>query len=89
MKCPRAELARRPQPPAGSAVPAVTVRTADALAQLSDRHRAVMYLSLYLKLTTAQIAAELETDDRSVKQDLHEALHAVRRTLQNGGNSTH
>ncbi|WP_425172178.1 hypothetical protein [Mycobacterium sp.] len=54
----------------------------DAIALLSDRHRAVIYRSLCLKRTTMQIAAELKTDDRLVKQDLHHALHALRTTLQ-------
>lgn len=83
MKCPRAEPTARPRSPVGFGGPA-RERTRDALAQLSDRHRAVLYRSLRLGLTTAQIAAELGTDDRSVKQDLHRALRAVRETLQDG-----
>jgi DNA-directed RNA polymerase specialized sigma24 family protein len=55
------------------------------MTQLSDRQRAVIYRSLYLKRTTAEIAAELRTDDQLVKQDLHQALHAVRSTLQGAG----
>jgi DNA-directed RNA polymerase specialized sigma24 family protein len=52
------------------------------MALLSDRHRAVIYRSLCLKRTTTQIAAELRTDDRLIKQDLHHALHALRTMLQ-------
>lgn len=52
-----------------------------AVAQLSDRQRALIYRSHYLGRTTAQIAAELATGDDTVKQELHRALHALRRNV--------
>ncbi len=82
VKCPRAESARRAQTRASTDVPLDMDLIRDAIAQLSDRHRAVIYRSLCLKRTTMQIAAELRTDDQLVKQDLHHALHALRTTLQ-------
>ena len=54
----------------------------NALARLSSRNRAVIYRSYYLGRTTAQIAAELGTDDDVVKGELHEALCALRAALQ-------
>lgn len=48
-----------------------------ALAGLSNRYRAVIYRSYYLGRTTAQIAAELGTDDDVVKGELHDALRAL------------
>lgn len=55
-----------------------------ALAGLSNRYRAVIYRSYYLGRTTAQIAAELGTDDDAVKSDLHDALCALRASLHRG-----
>lgn len=60
------------------------LRVRDALCRLSDRHRAVIYRSYYLGRTTAQIAAELQTDDDVIKRELHHALHAVRLSLAIG-----
>jgi DNA-directed RNA polymerase specialized sigma24 family protein len=82
VKCPRAESARRAQARASIDVPFDIDLIRDAIALLSDRHRAVIYRSLCLKRTTMQIANELRTDDQLVKQDLHHALHALRTTLQ-------
>lgn len=82
MKCPRAESARRDQAWATTDEPLDADLIRDAMALLSDRHRAVIYRSLWLKRTTTQIAAELRSDDRLIKQDLHYALHALRTTLQ-------
>lgn len=82
MKCPRAELARRPSTSAASDATFVGDLLRGAAAQLSDRHRAVLYRSLVLKRTTTQIAAELCTSDLLVKQDLHHALHALQRSLR-------
>lgn len=53
----------------------------DAVAQLSEQHRAMLSRSYYLGRTTTQIAAELNTDDAAVKNGLHHALHALRATL--------
>jgi len=53
----------------------------DALARLPDRYRAVLYRSYYLGWTTAQIAADLGTDDDTVKGDLHDAMSALRAGL--------
>jgi DNA-directed RNA polymerase specialized sigma24 family protein len=60
----------------------------DALTQLSDRHRAMIYKSCYLGRTTTQIAAELRTNDEMVKNELHHALHALRAALRVGENIT-
>lgn len=56
-----------------------------ALARLSGRYRAVIYLSYYLGWTTAQIAADLGVDDDTVKGDLHDALCALRAGLPTAG----
>lgn len=53
----------------------------DAVAHLSDRQRAMIHRSHYLGRTTAEIAAELNTDDAAVKHELHHALHALRSHL--------
>jgi DNA-directed RNA polymerase specialized sigma24 family protein len=81
VKCPRAELARRADTRTAPDAPSGEDLIRDAMAQLSDRHRAVIYRSLCLKRTTSQIAAELRTDDQLIKQDLHHALHALRGAL--------
>ncbi len=52
------------------------------MAQLSDRHRLLIYRSYCLGRTTAQIAVELRTDDDLVKLELHHALHALRLALR-------
>lgn len=88
VRCPRAELARRAEIRTFSDVPFDEDGIRDALAQLSHRHRTVIYRSLCLKRTTTQIAAELRTDDRLVKQDLHHALHALRETLNTRNDGT-
>ncbi len=88
MKCPRAESARRADTRSFPDLPSDEDLIRDAVARLSDRHRAVIYRSLCLKRTTSQIAAELRTDDQRVKQELHHALHALRKTLNDlSGNS--
>jgi DNA-directed RNA polymerase specialized sigma24 family protein len=74
---PRTDLAWRPQRQAA------IVR--DAVAQLSDPQRAMIYRSHYLGRTTTQIAAELGTNGDVVKYELHHALHALRMTLQSAG----
>ncbi|MGH3560365.1 MAG: sigma factor-like helix-turn-helix DNA-binding protein, partial [Mycobacterium sp.] len=57
----------------------------DAVAQLSDRRRAMIYRSHYLGRTTSQIAAELRTNDDVVKHELHHALHTLRMALDRAG----
>ncbi len=57
----------------------------DALAQLPDRHRAMIDRAYYLRRTTTQIAVEFGTDDQVVKDELHHALHGLRTCLQSRG----
>jgi RNA polymerase sigma-70 factor, ECF subfamily len=85
MRCPRTELAGQPQWQAAidSSLNGNLVR--HAVAQLSDRQRAMIYRSYYLGRTTTQIAADLRTNDDIVKDELHHALHALRRTLDSTG----
>ena len=56
-----------------------------ALAQLSPDHRAVIKRSYYQGWTTAQIAADLDIAEGTVKSRLHYALRALRLTLQEMG----
>ncbi len=58
---------------------------ADALAELSLEHRAVVWRSYYLRWTTAQIADDLQIAEGTVKSRLHYALRALRLTLQQMG----
>jgi RNA polymerase sigma-70 factor, ECF subfamily len=53
----------------------------DAMAQLSDDHRAVVGRSYYLGWTTAQIAADLGIAEGTVKSRLHYALRGLRQAL--------
>ena len=53
----------------------------DAMAQLSDDHRAVVGRSYYQGWTTAQIAADLGIAEGTVKSRLHYALRALRQAL--------
>jgi RNA polymerase sigma-70 factor, ECF subfamily len=53
----------------------------DAMAQLSDEHRAVVGRSYYQGWTTAQIAADLGIAEGTVKSRLHYALRALRQAL--------
>jgi RNA polymerase sigma-70 factor (ECF subfamily) len=55
---------------------------ADALAQLSAEHAAVIRRSYYLGWTTTQIAADLDIAEGTVKSRLHLALRALRHSLQ-------
>jgi RNA polymerase sigma-70 factor (ECF subfamily) len=57
----------------------------DALAQLSPKHRAVIRRSYYHGWTTAQIAADLDIAEGTVKSRLHYALRALRHTMQETG----
>ena len=58
---------------------------AEAMAQLSTEHRAVIERSYYRGWTTAQIAADLEIAEGTVKSRLHYAVRALRLTLQELG----
>jgi RNA polymerase sigma-70 factor (ECF subfamily) len=57
----------------------------DAMAQLSADHRAVIRRSYYLGWSTAQIAADLDIAEGTVKSRLHYAVRALRLTLQEMG----
>ncbi|MDT5367317.1 MAG: polymerase sigma-70 factor, subfamily [Mycobacterium sp.] len=58
---------------------------ADAMAQLSAEHRAVVRRSYYQGWTTAQIATDLDIAEGTVKSRLHYALRAMRLTMQEMG----
>jgi RNA polymerase sigma-70 factor, ECF subfamily len=58
---------------------------ADAMAQLSAEHRAVIERSYYRGWITAQIAADLGIAEGTVKSRLHYAVRALRLTLQEMG----
>ena len=58
---------------------------AEAMAQLSAEHRAVIERSYYRGWTSARIAADLEIAEGTVKSRLHYAVRALRLTLQELG----
>ena len=58
---------------------------ADAMAQMSPEHRAVVERSYYRGWSTAQIAADLDVAEGTVKSRLHYAVRALRLTLQEMG----
>lgn len=58
---------------------------AEAMTQLSAEHRAVIERSYYRSWTTAQIAADLDIAEGTVKSRLHYAVRALRLTLQELG----
>jgi RNA polymerase sigma-70 factor (ECF subfamily) len=58
---------------------------ADALAQLSPEHQAVVRRSHYQGWTTAQIADDLQIAEGTVKSRLHYAVRALRLTLHEMG----
>jgi RNA polymerase sigma-70 factor, ECF subfamily len=58
---------------------------ADAMAQMSPDHRAVIERSYYRGWSTAQIAADLDIAEGTVKSRLHYAVRALRLTLQEMG----
>jgi RNA polymerase sigma-70 factor, ECF subfamily len=58
---------------------------ADAMAQMSPEHRAVVERSYYRGWSTAQIAADLDIAEGTVKSRLHYAVRALRLTLQEMG----
>ena len=57
----------------------------EALSQLSAEHRAVLKRSYYQGWTTAQIAADLQIAEGTVKSRLHYAVRALRLILQEMG----
>jgi RNA polymerase sigma-70 factor, ECF subfamily len=57
----------------------------DAMAQMSPEHRAVVERSYYRGWSTAQIAADLDIAEGTVKSRLHYAVRALRLTLQEMG----
>jgi RNA polymerase sigma-70 factor (ECF subfamily) len=52
-----------------------------AMAKLSNPHRAMIYQAYYLKHTTAEIAAEFNTPEHIVRSKLHDAMRELRRIL--------
>ncbi len=58
---------------------------ADAMAQMSADHRAVVERSYYRGWTTAQIADDLDIAEGTVKSRLHYAVRALRLSLQEMG----
>jgi RNA polymerase sigma-70 factor (ECF subfamily) len=60
----------------------VRLRVADALAQLSAEHRAVVARGYYLGWTTAQIGNVLQIAESTVTSRLHFAVRALRLSLQ-------
>jgi RNA polymerase sigma-70 factor (ECF subfamily) len=58
---------------------------ADAMTQLSAEHQAVIERSYYRGWTTAQVAADLQIAEGTVKSRLHYAVGALRLTLQEMG----
>jgi RNA polymerase sigma-70 factor, ECF subfamily len=57
----------------------------EALSQLSDDHRAVIRRAYYQGWTTAQIAADLQIAEGTVKSRLHYGVRALRLKLQEIG----
>ncbi|BBX04427.1 RNA polymerase subunit sigma [Mycolicibacterium moriokaense] len=57
----------------------------EAMAQLSEDHRAVISRAYYQGATTAQIAADLQIAEGTVKSRLHYGMRALRLTLQEMG----
>jgi RNA polymerase sigma-70 factor, ECF subfamily len=60
----------------------VRLRVADALAQLSAEHRAVVARGYSLGWTTAQIGNVLQIAESTVTSRLHFAVRALRLSLQ-------
>ena len=55
-----------------------------AVAMLSNPHRAVIYRAYYLKRTTADIAVEYRTSESTVRTELHEAMQELGRLFREG-----
>lgn len=58
---------------------------AEAMAQLSDQHRAVIRRSYYQGWTTVQIAEDLQIAEGTVKSRLHYGIRMLRLALQEMG----
>jgi RNA polymerase sigma-70 factor, ECF subfamily len=58
-----------------------------AMAMLSNPHRAVIYRAYYLERTVAQIAAEYHTTETVVRAELHDAMKALQCILRQPGPS--
>jgi RNA polymerase sigma-70 factor (ECF subfamily) len=56
-----------------------------ALSELSEDHRAVIKRAYYQGMSTAQIAADLQIAEGTVKSRLHYAVRALRLNLQEMG----
>ena len=61
------------------------MRLSGALAELSPEHHAVIRRSYYQGLTIAQIAADLDIAEGTVKARLHYAVRALRARFQQMG----
>ncbi len=59
-----------------------------ALSELSEDHRAVIKRAYYQGMSTAQIAADLQIAEGTVKSRLHYAVRALRLNLQEMGGVT-
>lgn len=72
---------------AAAAMPHDTARTlvTDAVAQLSDHHRALLQRAYFHGWTTGQIAADLGMAEAGVKTQLHYALRTLQRSLRDMG----
>jgi RNA polymerase sigma-70 factor, ECF subfamily len=81
------EFAPEPEGPGAAEVNAALDRllVGDALTRLSDEHRAVIRRAYFLGWSTAQIAADLDIAEGTVKSRLHYAVRALRLTLQEMG----
>jgi DNA-directed RNA polymerase specialized sigma24 family protein len=53
-----------------------------AMAMLTNPHRAVIYRAYYLERSTAQIAAEDHTSERVVHSRLHDAIRELLHNLR-------
>lgn len=62
-----------------------TILIEEALAALSAEHRAVVIRAYFRALTVAEMAAELEIPEGTVKSRLHYGLRALRLALQEKG----
>jgi DNA-directed RNA polymerase specialized sigma24 family protein len=56
-----------------------------AMAMLSNPHRAVIYRAYYLERNTAQIAAEYRITECAVRAELHDAMKALQRIVASTG----
>jgi RNA polymerase sigma-70 factor, ECF subfamily len=81
------EESSAPEPSAPDQVDSALDRMliADAMAQMSPEHRAVVERSYYRGWTTAQTAADLDIAEGTVKSRLHYAVRALRLNLQEMG----